>query len=67
MFGDLESNVFYLIIVSFFVFTCSMGYTIANQEKKCIDGQIHNLNANEYWQATGFHCTPLSSEETLDD
>ena len=67
MFGDLESNVFYLIIVSLFVFACSMGYTIANQEKKCIDGRVHELVTNEYWKATVWHCTPLSSEETLDD
>ena len=45
----------------------SMLYAITSQEKKCIDGQVHNLKANEYWQATGFHCTPLSSEETLDE
>ena len=67
MFGDLESNVFYLIIVSFFVFVCSMGYTIANQEKKCIDGRVHKLVPNAvYWQGTGFSCKPLTVKETLD-
>jgi hypothetical protein len=33
---------------------------IANQEKKCIDGQIHKLVSDKYWQGTGFTCKPLS-------
>tara|TARA_R110002126_G_scaffold196402_1_gene344358 strand:+ start:287 stop:481 length:195 start_codon:yes stop_codon:yes gene_type:complete len=34
-------------------------YGIGSQEKKCIDGQIHKLVSDKYWQGTGFTCKPL--------
>ena len=37
-------------------------YYISGQEKKCIDGKVHKLVSNEYWQGTGFTCKPLSDK-----
>mgnify|MGYP003626643169 FL=1 len=37
----------------------SLIYGIGSQEKKCIDGKVHKLHADKYWQGTGFTCKPL--------
>ena len=52
--------------IAVFTFFLTMFIHLSTREEKCIGNVIHYLVTNEYWQATGFHCTPLSSEETLD-
>jgi hypothetical protein len=36
---------------------------IDNEKRKCIDGTVHWLKDNSYWQASGYVCKPLTIEE----
>ena len=56
-----------ILFIAAFAFFLTMFIHLSTREEKCIGNVIHRLVTNEYWQATGFHCTPLSSETTLDD
>ena len=64
--GAAGSLVMGILCIAAFAFFLTMFIHLSAREEKCIGNVIHRLVTNEYWQATGFHCTPLSSEETLD-
>ena len=55
-----------ILCIAVFAFFLTMFIHLSTREEKCINGQVHELVTNEYWKATRFHCTPLSSEETLE-
>ena len=64
--GAAHSLVMGILFIAAFAFFLTMFIHLSTREEKCIGNVRHYLVANEYWKATGFRCTPLSSEETLD-
>ena len=60
---DVLLKIFPVIALFSILIIMPLVLTDKKGEKKCIDGTVHWLSDNGYWQATLYACKPLTIEE----